>query len=206
VKKLLVLLALVGCKKDEPKQEPAPAPAPPPVEAAPDAPVPAGAAASRIGPDVTPDQVETGRAKIGELKKTLLGALQGALAESATKAVETCAQVAPSLTEGQAFGRMTRRPRNPKNAVAGWQEEALAHFESLVAAGASLDGAAFARTLEGGKVGYAEPLVIQELCLTCHGEQIAPEVAAVIAAKYPQDRATGYRLGDLRGLAWAELP
>jgi hypothetical protein len=203
---LLLALLLAACKKEEAKPTPEPKAAPEPAPAAaPDAPVPAGAAASKIAPEVTPDKVETGRATIGELKKTLLGTLQQELAKGAPGAVEACAKVAPTLTEGRPFGRMTRRPRNPKNAVAGWQEEALTHFESLVAAGASLDGAVFARKLDSGKIGYAEPLVIQELCLTCHGEAIAPEVAAVLAAKYPEDRATGYRVGDLRGLAWAEL-
>ena len=205
----LVALALAACKKDEPKEDPAARPAETepsaPVVAEADAPVPAGEAAARIAPEVTAAQVETGRATITELKTTLVGALKAALAEGAPGAVETCAQIAPGLTAAGHVGRMTRRPRNPANAVTGWQEEALAHFESLVAAGATLDGALFARPLDDGRVGYAEPLVIQDLCLTCHGEAIAPEVAAVIAAKYPEDRATGYRVGDLRGLAWAEV-
>jgi len=53
---------------------------------------------------------------------------------------------------------------------------------------------------------YAEPLGIQEVCLTCHGTSVAPEVTAAIAPKYPDDQATGYALGDLRGIAWVELP
>jgi hypothetical protein len=28
----------------------------------------------------------------------------------------------------------------------------------------------------------------------------------VLAEKYPGDQATGYAVGDLRGLAWVELP
>lgn len=203
-----LVLSLAACKKDAAKQEPEPPPEPAPV-AVPgpaDAPQPAGPAAARIAPDVPAAKLEAGKATIGGLKKSLLGALQTALAKGAPGAVETCSVVAPSLTSGGVVGRMTRRPRNPANAVAGWQEEALAHFESLVAAGATLDGAVFARTLDGGEVGYAEPLVVQELCLTCHGEAIAPDVATVLATKYPEDRATGYQVGDLRGLAWAELP
>lgn len=204
----LLLLVLAACKKDEPKQDvetkttPAPAPAI-------DAPEPAGAAAARIAADVPAAKVEQGKAAIGTLKKSLLGALRTALADGVPKAIETCSVEAPRIaaaSEGIAIGRMTRRPRNPGNAIAGWQDEALTHFESLVAAGATLDGAVFARTLDGGTVAYAEPLVVQELCLACHGEAVAPDVATVLAAKYPEDRATGYRVGDLRGLAWAEVP
>jgi hypothetical protein len=214
VKKLLVLIALVAaCKKDEPKPEPAAEPAAPPAEPeakpAIDAPEPAGAAAARIAPDVASEKVDKGKAAIGNLKKGLLGALTKALEGGAAGAVETCSVEAPKLAaaqEGVAVGRMTRRTRNPANAVAGWQEEALAHFEGLVAAGATLDGAVFARTLDSGKVGYAEPLVVADLCLVCHGDAVAPEVTSVLAAKYPDDRATGYHVGDLRGLAWAEVP
>ena len=207
----LLLLVLAACKKDEPKQEKEPEPTPHVAETrtTPDAPEPAGAAAARIAADVPADKVEQGKAAIGGLKKGLLGALQAALADGPAKAIETCSIEAPRLaaaSQGVAIGRMTRRTRNPGNAVAGWQEEALAHFESLVAAGATLEGAVFARTLDGGTVGYAEPLVVQDLCLACHGESVAPEVAATLAAKYPEDRATGYRVGDLRGLAWAEVP
>jgi hypothetical protein len=37
------------------------------------------------------------------------------------------------------------------------------------------------------------------VCLACHGETIAPPIAAKINELYPQDQATGFREGDLRG-------
>ena len=40
-------------------------------------------------------------------------------------------------------------------------------------------------------------------CLLCHGNpqtEIAPEVQQVISSKYPEDKATGYTMGELRGL------
>jgi hypothetical protein len=42
---------------------------------------------------------------------------------------------------------------------------------------------------------------IQEFCLACHGpaDSISAAVKQVIAARYPEDRATDYRLGELRG-------
>jgi hypothetical protein len=43
------------------------------------------------------------------------------------------------------------------------------------------------------------------VCTTCHGATVAPDVAAAIAARYPEDRATGFSPGDLRGafsIAW----
>jgi hypothetical protein len=36
-------------------------------------------------------------------------------------------------------------------------------------------------------------------CSQCHGTSIAPEIKAAIAASNPDDRATGFAAGDLRG-------
>jgi hypothetical protein len=37
------------------------------------------------------------------------------------------------------------------------------------------------------------------VCLVCHGETVEGALGEKIKALYPQDRATGYRLGDIRG-------
>jgi len=54
--------------------------------------------------------------------------------------------------------------------------------------------------------GYVEPIMLQPLCLTCHGSQLAPDVAKRIAELYPDDEATGFEAGDLRGVFWLEFP
>jgi len=162
-------------------------------------------------PELSADARARGAALIGELKRSLVGALTKAMGQGVPAAIATCHSEAPALTaavarEGATIGRATRKPRNPRNAATGWQADALAQFESVVAAGKPLAGQTFARSLPDGRIAYGEPLVIQELCLTCHGAALAPEVAAELAARYPDDRATGYAVGDLRGVAWVELP
>ena len=54
---------------------------------------------------------------------------------------------------------------------------------------------------------FAKGIKVEAPCLMCHGpkDSIAPDVAQAITAKYPADLATGFRLGDLRGLIWAEV-
>ena len=37
------------------------------------------------------------------------------------------------------------------------------------------------------------------VCLKCHGTDLSPEVTAKMTELYPQDKATGYKEGDLRG-------
>lgn len=161
--------------------------------------------------EVTADDTARAAGIVGELKKSLMTALTGALTQGAPAAVEACHAMAPGLAaslarDGIVVGRATRKPRNPANEATGWRADALASFEELHAAKTPLAGKTFSRRLPDGRVGYAEPLVIGEVCLTCHGATLAPDVSAVLAAKYPADKATGYALGDLRGVAWVELP
>lgn len=165
----------------------------------------------------TPSAVEVSaqdRAKaaglVGELKKSLVGALTQAMGQGVPSAIAVCHTDAPALTaklarDGAVAGRATKQPRNPKNAATGWHLEALTQFEKLHA-DKQLAGATFTKRLPDGRVAYAEPLVIQELCVACHGANVAPEVTAALSERYPQDKATGYAVGDLRGIAWVELP
>jgi hypothetical protein len=48
--------------------------------------------------------------------------------------------------------------------------------------------------------------VLQPLCVACHGKFLAPDVAAIIEEAYPEDQATGFEVGDLRGVFWVEYP
>jgi hypothetical protein len=191
------LVVVAACSKDKP----APASEPPP---SPPASTPASA-------DLTETERARAAAIVAELKKTLVGALQGALSQGAPAAIEACHGMAPALAQslskdGIRVGRATRKPRNPANEATGWQADVLAQFERMRDAKQPLAGVWLTRRLDDGRGAYAEPLVIQELCLTCHGASVAPDVQAILAQKYPSDRATGYALGDLRGIAWVELP
>jgi hypothetical protein len=171
----------------------------------------AGSGSGAGSGEPAPERVAKGQQAVGALKKQLVAALTEAIKSSgAPAAIAVCSGVAPGIAQslsagGVTVGRATRKPRNPANAAAGWRADALAHFEARVAAGQPLGGATWASRLPDGTTAYAEPLVIQELCLACHGARLAPEVAAALAERYPADQATGYAVGDLRGVAWAEI-
>jgi outer membrane murein-binding lipoprotein Lpp len=57
---------------------------------------------------------------------------------------------------------------------------------------------------KGTQVIYYSPIIIlNPLCLQCHGEPgktMETENAKFIKTKYPEDKATGYTLGELRGV------
>jgi hypothetical protein len=158
---------------------------------------------------VTAADLQRGGEVVASFKRSLVGELKAALERGAPTAIEVCNGKAPELAaalsrEGVAVGRATRKPRNPNNRASGWTADALASFEARPAA--ELASAKFSRVLPDGKIGYAEPLVIQELCTNCHGTAIADGVKAELARLYPADEATGYAVGDLRGTVWVTLP
>jgi hypothetical protein len=55
---------------------------------------------------------------------------------------------------------------------------------------------------DGGKeFHYAKPILMQAMCLACHGnsEHISPEVKTKLSELYPTDKAINYQAGQLRG-------
>ena len=46
---------------------------------------------------------------------------------------------------------------------------------------------------------YMKAIGTQPVCTVCHGTSIAPEVTARLDALYPEDRARGFAVGDIRG-------
>ncbi|MDY0022433.1 c-type heme family protein, partial [Arenimonas caeni] len=59
---------------------------------------------------------------------------------------------------------------------------------------------------EGVSLRLARGIRVEAACLMCHGDNIAPPIAERLAALYPEDGATGFLEGDLRGLVWVEVP
>ncbi|QIX61661.1 DUF3365 domain-containing protein [Hymenobacter sp. BT18] len=89
--------------------------------------------------------------------------------------------------------RVTAKPRNP------------AHQAKLVAAELTPDTLRTVRRPSTEVFFYQRPIVLSDAqCLRCHGE-VGKDVAmadyALIQKQYPQDQATGYRLGQVMG-AW----
>lgn len=86
------------------------------------------------------------------------------------------------------------------NLATGWKLDAYHALEKAT----DRATATYTAELPSGALVYAEPLVIDAVCLTCHGS-VGSDVAAALRERYPDDRATGYALGDFRGIAWAEV-
>jgi hypothetical protein len=141
----------------------------------------------------------------------LLAVLQAEIARGgAAGAVEVCRDKAPAMARtaseesGWAIRRVSLRNRNPKAVPDAWERATLEDFDRRAAAGvppAQLERAEIVS--DGGRrlQRYMRALPTQDLCTQCHGtpDRISPAVAAKLAQLYPQDRATGYQVGQIRG-------
>jgi hypothetical protein len=150
--------------------------------------------------------LERGRQIIQPLKKDLKSALESGLARGPAEAISVCRIEAPRIASehspaGVEVGRTSHRLRNPENAPRSWVRPLLDDYLSGAA-----DLEPMALGLAGGRVGYVEPILVQPLCLACHGQTLAPSVADRIRELYPADQAVGFDAGDFRGVFWAEYP
>ncbi|TPV58500.1 DUF3365 domain-containing protein [Aestuariibacter sp. GS-14] len=137
-----------------------------------------------------------------ELKQALQAAIkQGGL----TEGIRVCKELAPQLAakysvNGWQVGRTSLKVRNPNNAPDGWETEALIAMENALANGGAPMQAAQAHTgADLAEWRYMQPIVTQAVCLNCHGAQLTPDVSQTLQVHYPEDQATGFEDGQLRG-------
>lgn len=161
------------------------------------------------GADTTSDPAAEARAISMELGTRLKAALQAAVAAGGpVAAINTCHEQALPITDalgkerGWKVGRTSLRVRNPANAPDNWETAVLEDFLRRQAAGTPIaeieDSGVF--PVEGGhEFRYMKAIPVAEACTACHGTTIAPAVQDVIRALYPDDRATGFSAGEIRG-------
>lgn len=126
------------------------------------------------------------------------------------QAITVCSDTAQELTNiigkknNVELKRVTFKPRNPKDTADTFETKVLSRWHDEMNEG-KLDNET--NYLEIMKIGdetyarYMQPIFIQGPCLTCHGGEnmISSEVKNLLKEKYPKDKATGYKPGDLRG-------
>jgi hypothetical protein len=154
-------------------------------------------------------RTEAARGVVKAFATELTGRLKQAMeAGGPTEAIAVCHTEAPTIAAAQAassgweVGRTSLRRRSPDNAPDAWEVAVLEEFAARKAQGE--DVAKLERTeiveADGARTfRYMKAIPTGEMCTTCHGTAIAPEVAASLAELYPDDQATGFAVGDLRG-------
>lgn len=125
-------------------------------------------------------------------------------------AVGFCNEKAPQMAKkasgesGWAIRRVSLRNRNPKAVPDAWERTALEEFDRRATAGesvATLEKSGMVEDAGRKEFRYIKALPVGQVCLACHGtaDAIEPDVAAKIHTLYPDDKAVGYALGQVRG-------
>jgi hypothetical protein len=165
--------------------------------------------AAQATPADQPGDMERAQAAVAEFSKALKAELMAAMRSGGpVAAIEVCNIQAPRIAEHISaandlqISRVSRKNRNPGNAPNDWQARVLASFEDRKQAGEDPSGLTWQETTEIDGVTefrFMRAIPTAALCLQCHGEALAPPVAERLAELYPDDKATGFREGDLRG-------
>ncbi|MCU0714052.1 MAG: DUF3365 domain-containing protein [Pirellula sp.] len=138
-----------------------------------------------------------------ELFKRLSGRLMTVMSEGGpAAAIEVCQVEAKSMAievgkeTNVNIGRTGVRLRNTSNQPPSWAQKLVDdRTETPV----------FARLSNEHSVALL-PIKLQAQCLMCHGpsDSLAIDVKQKLAKLYPQDQATGFSEGELRGWFWVE--
>lgn len=168
--------------------------------------------------DTLPTNLETAtvdntRSIATQLLNTLGQKLKTALStDGPLAAVSVCKEAAPAIANslsaehGVQITRVGTKVRNQKMGIPNvWQKEALTQFEERLALGEKPSDLEYWKVVESAagkrELHYAKAIVMQPQCLSCHGQtqDIPAALAEKIRQEYPNDQATGYSAGKLRG-------
>jgi hypothetical protein len=121
-------------------------------------------------------------------------------------AITFCNEKAYAITNTYAdsitVGRTAVRYRNPENRPDSLESSVLKAMEEQMKT-ATTPGIKLVRNTSTGEIHFFKPIMLQPLCLNCHGapeKQIQNTTLARIQELYPDDRAVNFKEGDLRGV------
>lgn len=138
-----------------------------------------------------------------ELGKNLMGTIQK---KGTKEAVNFCNKQAYPITDSVAVAqnafirRVSDKPRNPENQANTKELAIIARFKKAIANNEDYQPVT---EVANGKVTFYAPITTNSMCLQCHGTPnttIQPEVLQTIASLYPEDKAIGYDVNEVRGI------
>ncbi len=149
------------------------------------------------------------RAEVKELAANLKAVLRQAVKDGGlVHAMAVCNAKAPgiaarlSLEKGWHVGRTSLKVRNNANSYDAWEKVVMEEFESRNAAGEDPSTMEYSAIIEKDghrQFRYMKAIPTAGVCLACHGEHISKPIQKELQKLYPQDKATGFKKGDIRG-------
>lgn len=123
------------------------------------------------------------------------------------KAVPFCNTMAMPLTDemseknNASIKRTSHKVRNEKNSPNDDESRILNEYKNIL--DANEQPVPVVELDEWGKPHFYAPILLQQKCLACHGiigENVTSKTNSIIRSYYPNDDATGFKEGDLRGI------
>jgi len=106
-----------------------------------------------------------------------------------------------ALQEDVELKRVSKLYRNEANKPNAEALRVISNYEEMLKKEEKLSPILLNQS--SGKPHFYAPIIINKKCLSCHGDvgkQISKATDSLIKTVYPNDLATGYKIGDLRGV------
>lgn len=122
-------------------------------------------------------------------------------------AIPFCNSMANPLTSemeikyGAKIKRVSSKTRNANNAPSQHEIEIIDQYNDSMNSNKSLDP--IVEVNVNDEVQFYSPIIVEKKCLKCHGaleNDLTKETDSLIKSFYPDDKAIGYREGQLRGI------
>ncbi len=141
------------------------------------------------------------------LKKELSASMQ---AGGPVAAVKTCRIKAPEITDklnnadNVKIKRTSLRLRNPNNIADTWEKNVLTSFERKLSTGTPTNELVYSEKVTTGDettLRMMRAIPMQPVCLSCHGDKknMGEDLLSALQQDYPNDLATGFSIGEIRG-------
>jgi hypothetical protein len=124
-------------------------------------------------------------------------------------AIGACVALGPdldaavSVESGVEIGRTAVRVRNAENTPDAWEVSGLGKIAQMLSSGTdpkAIEVFEVTISSEGQRLfRYMHPIMMRDSCLVCHGPNVSADLKAEIARNYPDDKAIGFNVGELRG-------
>ena len=143
---------------------------------------------------------------VKKFAETLKPQLKAALESGGpVNAIEVCSTQAPEIARklsnenGWDIKRVSLKARNSHSAKPdAWETRVLQEFNERQVAGEPTKKMTQSE-ITGGEFRFMKAQGVEPICLSCHGEKLSPPVVEALQKHYPDDMATGYSLGQIRG-------
>lgn len=161
---------------------------------------------------------ETKKAVLPVVPQVVAAMQEAVSTQGVADAIPVCKEKAPQLIQakrketGWDIRRVSLKTRNGERATPDlWEVRQLADFNIRAANGEKPETLEKSEivTLDGKPVlRYMKALPAGDVCLKCHGpsETLDPALKAKLTTLYPNDQATGYHKGEIRGALTVKRP